>query len=92
MKASKLAANQFIDKPKIIIDKMDIIIPNDSASEGWILPDGMGLSFVLSINRSMSLSNHWFRTPDAPAPRAIANIPIKAKNGLIELSNTGTAL
>ena len=32
--ATKLAANQFIDKPNIIIDKMDVIIPNDRASEG----------------------------------------------------------
>ena len=55
---SKQAASQFMDKPNIIIDKIDVIIPNDKASDGCTLPEGIGRFFVLSINKSISLSYH----------------------------------
>jgi len=38
-----------------------------------ILPDGIGLNFVLSILESMILSCHMFRIADPDAPMAISN-------------------
>ena len=37
----------------------------------------------------MSLSYHWLSTPDAPAPSAIAKIPIDAKKGFKSYPLTG---
>ena len=49
------------------MDIRESITPKPSASAGEILPSGIGI-FVLSMSLSISLSNHMFIAPDAPAP------------------------
>ena len=79
--ASNSEENQLTASPNIMIEIKDKIIPKVNASDGSIFFEGIGLFFVLSIILSISLSYHWFNAPDAPAPIAIANIPMVARIG-----------
>jgi hypothetical protein len=59
--------------------------PKASASRREILPRGIGRRAVRIITASISASYHMLRTPEAPAPTAIASIAIEAWSG-----STGT--
>ena len=87
VKQRKKPANQFIDKPIIIMDKILPRSPNAKASVGSTLPIGIGLFFVLFILKSISRSYHWFNAPAEPAPRAIAKIPIIDRYGFKTISS-----
>ena len=76
-----MAAIQFIKTPITNTEPNDIISPYVNASDFAILPEGMGLPIVLFITRSISASYHIFNTPEAPAPIAIQQIEITARNG-----------
>ena len=62
-------------------DNMLNIIPKPRASSAFIIPDGIGLSFVLCIFASISLSYHIFIHPAAPAPIAMLSNEIKKRTG-----------
>ena len=62
----------------------DRMIPKPSASPAIIFLEGIGLFLVLSIILSISLSNHIFIAPEAPAPNEIQKIVRKHKKGCNE--------
>ena len=60
---------------------MEIRIPKISAEDGEISPAGIGLSAVLDIRGSISLSYHIFIAPEAPAPIDMHKTDRKKKKG-----------
>src|SRR6185503_18539763 len=66
--------------------------PNLSALVGDILPEGIGLSFVLSIIASMSRSLYPVSVSAAADPAATPPISSIHVNGLIGMSNRNEAV
>ena len=81
VKASRLAASQFVASPNSKIDSADTTRPSVKASAGTINPAGIGRVLVRFITASISRSYHWLMAPDAPAPAAIAKSAMPNNNG-----------
>ena len=71
MKASNKAAWIFVKKNKETTEINEKTKPKAKAVFADILPEGIGLNFVLSIFESIILSCHIFKIADPDAPIAI---------------------
>ena len=73
----------FVKKNNETTDMKEKTRPVAKAVLAEILPDGIGLNFVLSILESIILSCHIFKMADPDAPIAISNSEIPLINKLL---------
>ena len=81
MKAKSIEAIILVKKNKATTEKKQKTSPIARAVFAEILPEGIGLNFVLSIFESIIRSNHIFKMaePDAPRAMRIRAIPLTNK-------------